>query len=116
MINIGINGFGRIGKGLLRIIQEEPDSNINIIGIKDYNSTNVSNQEFVKNMAYLLQNDSIYGEFPSNIDVEGTNLIINSKKIPIFLESDILSVDWNKLGCEVLIESSGSINNMDNKD
>ena len=63
-INIGINGFGRIGKVLLRII-ENSNSNIQVKAIKDYNNSGVSDEEYVKNMAYLLQNDSVYGAFPS---------------------------------------------------
>ena len=58
-INIGINGFGRIGKVLLRII-ENSNSNIQVKAIKDYNNSGVSDEEYVKNMAYLLQNDSVY--------------------------------------------------------
>ena len=54
--------------------------------IKDYNNSGVSDEEYVKNMAYLLQNDSVYGAFPSKIDVDGTNIIVSSKKIPVFLK------------------------------
>ena len=112
-VNVGINGFGRVGKGLLRII-ETNNSNIQVNAIKDYNNSGVSDEEYVKNMAYLLQNDSVYGKFPTAVDVDGTSLIIDSKKIPVFLERDISSVDWNKLGCDILIESSGTISNINN--
>ncbi len=112
MINVGINGFGRVGKTLFRIIAENPDEKINIIGIKDYNNTEVSDNEFVMNMAYLLQSDSIYGKFPREIDVDGTNMIIGTKKIPFFLKKEISSVDWNKLECDILIEASGTIDNL----
>ena len=70
-LKIGINGFGRVGKVLLRII-ETNNSNIQVNAIKDYNNSGVSDEEYVKNMAYLLQNDSVYGKFPSVVDVDGT--------------------------------------------
>ncbi len=113
MIKVGINGFGRIGKGLLRMIFENKDSNIQVVAIKDFNTSNVSDEEFVKNIAYLLQNDSIYGPFPYPITIDGHNLIINNQIIPIFLKRDIHSVDWNSLDCNVLIEASGAIKNID---
>ena len=62
-MNIGINGLENC-KSLLRIIFENPKDNINIVAIKDYNSFSVKNEEYIKNIAYLLQNDSIYGQFP----------------------------------------------------
>lgn len=110
--NVGINGFGRIGKSIVRIIEESSNSNIRIRAIKDFNNTNVSNEEYIKNMAYLLQNDSIYGKFPGKVDSDGKNLILSSHKIPVFLDEDIKSVDWNDLGCDLLIESSGTISNI----
>tara|TARA_Y100000741_G_C18222273_1_gene546406 strand:+ start:163 stop:1203 length:1041 start_codon:yes stop_codon:yes gene_type:complete len=113
-MNIGINGLGRIGKSLLRIIFENPKDNINVVAIKDYNSFSVKNEEYIKNIAYLLQNDSIYGQFPFEVNVVDNNyLLIDDKKIPVFLEKNIQTVDWNKLGCDVIVEASGTIDNID---
>ncbi len=110
MINIGINGFGRIGKSLFRIISESND--IEVVAIKDFNSFSVSDEEYLNNIAYLLQNDSIYGQFPFKIKTEKNHIVIDDKKIPVFLDQNIQTVNWNDLGCDVIVEASGTINNI----
>ena len=112
MINVGINGLGRIGKSLLRIVSESSDDEINIIAIKDFNSFSVSDEEYLNNIAYLMQNDSIYGQFPYKIKTEKNHIIFNDRKIPVFLDRNIQTVNWNELGCDVIVEASGTINNI----
>ena len=111
MLKVGINGFGRIGRTLFRMIYER-DLEFEIVVIKDWKPATVNDNDFVKNLAYLLKNDSIYGVFPHAVDVDGTNLIIDSKRIPVHLDENITAVDWDSYGCDVIIESSGTVNNI----
>lgn len=110
MIRVGINGFGRIGKGIFRIIEEMGDD-VEVVAIKDL-SLIKDHEEYLRNIAYLLKYDSIYGEFPNSIDVEGDCLIVGDNKIPVFLSENITDVDWGEMGVDVLIEASGEINNI----
>ncbi len=113
MIRVGINGFGRIGKGLLRVITEKGDENVSVVAIKDYNAHSYSDEDFVKNMAYLLRDDSIYGKFPGEVSVDGTSLTINGKRIPVFLEKNIDEVDWGRYETNVVVEASGALQNIE---
>jgi len=103
MINVGINGFGRIGKCLFRANYEtkETSKRYNVVAIKDMMS--------IENAAYLLKYDSTYGIFKEDVDIDGKNLIINGKKIPYFNEEDITLTPWKELGVDILIESSGAV-------
>ena len=106
--NVGINGFGRIGKSIVRIIEESSNSNIRIRAIKDFNNTNVSNEEYIKNMAYLLQNDSIYGKFPGKVDSDGKNLILSSHKI--LSSNSIIGASLSKFDSRNSFVGNSSIN------
>lgn len=112
-INIGICGIGRIGKTLLRIIFEEKN-NISVKIIKDLKNKNISNEEAIKNLAYLIQNDSTYGLFPSKIEVNKNYLIINGQKIYCDFSENIFDVPWSKFEIDLLIESSGNQSNINN--
>ena len=88
-IKVGINGFGRIGKGIFRIIEEMKNDDIQVVAIKDL-STIKDHSKYIENIAYLLKYDSIYGEFSKEVSVDGTNLVIDGRKVPIFLGIAIL--------------------------
>ena len=69
MINIAINGFGRIGRSLLRVIFDRK-SNLKVKVINDINLTNLSDREYLENLIYLLKNDSIYGPFKEKLAIK----------------------------------------------
>ena len=97
-IKVGINGFGRIGRNVLRsAIQNFPD--IEIVAINDLLEPNY--------LAYMLQYDSVHGRFKGTVSVEGNTLVVNGKKIRLTAEKDPASLKWNEVGADVVIESTG---------
>ena len=97
MINVAINGFGRIGRMVLRAGMN--DKKINFIAINDLTST--------ENLAYLLKYDSIHGRLPNKISFTKREIVIDNKKIPVFAEKDPSNLPWKKLKVDVVVESTG---------
>src|SRR5581483_2285689 len=97
-VKLGINGFGRIGRNVLRAaVQNFGD--IEIVGINDLLEPDY--------LAYMLQYDSVHGRFKGQIAVEGHNLLINRKKIRLTQERDPANLKWKDVGADVVIESTG---------
>src|ERR1700740_2487985 len=97
-LKIGINGFGRIGRNVLRAaVQNFPD--IEIVGINDLLEPDY--------LAYMLQYDSVHGNFLGKLAVEGSTLIVNGKKIRLTAERDPAALQWGDVGADVVIESTG---------
>ena len=97
-IKVGINGFGRIGRNVLRsAIQNFPD--IEIVAIND-----LLEPEY---LAYMLKYDSVHGRFKGEVSVEGSNLIVNGKKIRLTAIKDPAELKWDEVGADVVIESTG---------
>jgi glyceraldehyde 3-phosphate dehydrogenase len=97
-IKVGINGFGRIGRNVLRSAVQN-FSDIEIVGINDLLEPDY--------LAYMLQYDSVHGRFEGKIAVEGNTLIVNGKKIRLTQEKDPANLKWGEVGAEVVIESTG---------
>ena len=97
-IKVGINGFGRIGRNVLRsAIQNFSD--IEIVAINDLLEPDY--------LAYMLQYDSVHGRFKGTVSVEGNTLIVNGKKIRLTQERDPANLKWNEVGADVVIEAVG---------
>jgi glyceraldehyde 3-phosphate dehydrogenase len=97
-IKIGINGFGRIGRMVFRAaVQNFKD--IEVVGINDLLEPDY--------LAYMLQFDSVHGRFKGDISVEGSNLIVNGKKIRLTAVKDPAELKWNEVGADIVIESTG---------
>jgi glyceraldehyde 3-phosphate dehydrogenase len=97
-IKLGINGFGRIGRNVLRAAVQN-FSDIQIVGIND-----LLEPEY---LAYMLQYDSVHGRFKGQISVEGNTLIINGHKIRLTQERDPAALKWNEIGADIVLESTG---------
>ena len=98
MTKIGINGFGRIGRMVFRAaIQHFPD--LEIVGINDLLEPDY--------LAYMLQFDSVHGRFKGDVKVEGSNLIVNGKKIRLTAVKDPAELKWDEVGAEIIVESTG---------
>ncbi len=95
-IKIGINGFGRIGRNVLKIALER--ENMEIIGINDLTSTSV--------LAHLLKYDSTQGKFNGTVSHDDTNLIINGVKIPVTAERSPINIRWASAP-DIVVESTG---------
>ncbi|BBD80752.1 type I glyceraldehyde-3-phosphate dehydrogenase [Aerosticca soli] len=97
-IKVGINGFGRIGRNVLRAaVQHFPD--IEIVAVNDLLDPDY--------LAYLLRFDSVHGRFKGEAHSEGGHLIVNGKRIRLTQERDPANLKWNEAGAEVVIESTG---------
>ncbi|MDP3132357.1 MAG: type I glyceraldehyde-3-phosphate dehydrogenase [Burkholderiaceae bacterium] len=97
-IKIGINGFGRIGRNVLRsAIQNFAD--IEVVAINDLLEPDY--------LAYMLQYDSVHGRFKGEVSVEGSNLIVNGKTIRLTAIKDPSELKWAEVGADVVIESTG---------
>jgi glyceraldehyde 3-phosphate dehydrogenase len=97
-IKIGINGFGRIGRNVLRsAIQNFAD--IEVVAINDLLEPDY--------LAYMLQYDSVHGRFKGTVKVEGGNIVVNGKTIRLTQERDPANLKWNEVGADIVIESTG---------
>ncbi len=97
-IKIGINGFGRIGRNVLRSALQS-FSDIEVVGINDLLEPSY--------LAYMLQYDSVHGRFKGEVSVDGNTLIVNGKKIRLTQEKDPTNLKWNEVGADIVIESTG---------
>ncbi|MDM4770349.1 type I glyceraldehyde-3-phosphate dehydrogenase [Solimonas sp. SE-A11] len=98
-VKVGINGFGRIGRNVLRAAVQNFGGDIEIVGINDLLEPDY--------LAYMLQYDSVHGRFKGDIKIEGGALVINGKKIRLTQERDPANLKWDEIGAEVVIESTG---------
>ncbi|ROR09849.1 type I glyceraldehyde-3-phosphate dehydrogenase [Erwinia sp. JUb26] len=98
MKKIGINGFGRIGRLVLRRILEQNEP-VEIVAINDLTSPEM--------LAYLLKYDSNYGAFPATVSAGEKSLVVGGKQITVFAEKDARNIPWGDLGVDVVIECTG---------
>lgn len=98
-INIAINGFGRIGRVMLRAILKRNKDNINVVAINDLAD--------VKTLAHLLKYDSVHSVLEANISYEDDIIIVNGNNIKVFSEKDPSHLPWKDLGIDIVIESTG---------
>lgn len=98
MVRIGIDGFGRIGRSFFKIAQRFSNE-MEIVAINDIG--------IPKQMAHLLKYDSIYGIMPNEVSYDDTHIFVDGKPYPLFQEKNVKNVDWNSLGVDILVESSG---------
>ena len=99
MIKLGINGFGRIGRMVFRAAVENFPNDIEVVGIND-----LLDPEY---LAYMLKYDSVHGRFNHEIAVEGSNLVVDGKKIRLTAEMDPANLKWNEVKADVVVESTG---------
>ncbi len=97
MVNIAINGFGRIGRLVLKAAIN--DKKINICAINDLTDP--------KTLALLLEFDSVHGKFPGTVEAGKNSIVVNGKKIRIFAEKDPKKLPWKNLGIGVVAECTG---------
>src|SRR5262249_20984064 len=100
-IKVGINGFGRIGRNVLRTALK--DSSIDFVAVNDLTDP--------KTLAHLLKYDSILGNLPNNISAGSACIHVDNKTIRVFAEKDPAKLDWESVGAQVVIESTGRFTN-----
>lgn len=97
MIKIGINGFGRIGRLVLRIAEQRND--IQVVAVNDLLDVN--------HLAYLLKYDSVHGRFNGEVSANEGNLVVNEKSIRVTAERNPENLKWNEAGADIIIECTG---------
>jgi len=98
-IKVGINGFGRIGRQVLKAIRDMYPNELEVVAFNDIG--------VLKTMAHLLKYDSNYGRFDGSVEAADDALVIDGKKIRAFKETDPAAIPWKDLGVEIVIESTG---------
>ena len=107
MIKVGINGFGRIGRNVLRIAQERLNDDIQIVAINA--------RANAKTLAHLFKYDSCYGIFDKEVEVKDEDtLLIDSKEVKILRCSDPAEIPWGELGVDIVLESTGKFVDREN--
>ncbi|UCH78234.1 MAG: type I glyceraldehyde-3-phosphate dehydrogenase [Candidatus Coatesbacteria bacterium] len=96
-IKIGINGFGRIGRQVFRIMKER--GGFDVVGANDLTDA--------KTLAHLLKYDSVHGRFDADVKVDGDDLVCDGDRVPVMSEKDPAKLPWKNLGAEIVIESTG---------
>ena len=96
-INIGINGFGRIGRLVFRSAINNPD--FNVVSINDLLEIN--------HLAYLLKYDSVHGSFDGSVEISDNKLIVNGKTVKITAERDPNNIDWSGMSVDIVAECTG---------
>ena len=98
-INVAINGFGRIGRAVFRIIATRPESGINVVAINDLADDDV--------LAYLLEYDSVMGPFGQEVEVEDGIMKVGDHSISMLRETDPAQLPWEELSVDIVIEATG---------
>ncbi len=98
-IKVGINGFGRIGRMVFRAAVENFANDIEIVGINDLLDPDY--------LAYMLKYDSVHGIFKHDIQIDGSNMIVDGKKIRLTAEKDPTQLKWDEVGADIVVESTG---------
>src|SRR5436190_8979099 len=98
-VKIGINGFGRIGRQVLRTIRERHPNEIEVVAINDLFDPATN--------AHLLKYDSTYGRFPGTVEVKDGHLVVDGKTITVTAERDPGAIKWKEMGVQIVIESTG---------
>jgi glyceraldehyde 3-phosphate dehydrogenase len=102
-VRVGINGFGRIGRQVLKAIIEKYDGELEVVAFNDLGD--------LPTMAHLLKYDSSYGRFPGTVEVAGNSLKINGKEVKALSVRNPGELPWKDLGVEIVIESTGIFRN-----
>jgi glyceraldehyde 3-phosphate dehydrogenase len=96
-VKVGINGFGRIGRNVVRAALRDKD--IDFVAVNDLTDT--------KTLAHLLKYDSVLGTLDADVKAEGDSISLNGKKLKVFAIKDPGELDWTSLGAQIVIESTG---------
>ncbi|WP_329742434.1 type I glyceraldehyde-3-phosphate dehydrogenase [Dyella sp. A6] len=98
-IKVGINGFGRIGRNVLRAAVQNFGNDIEIVAINDLLEPDY--------LAYMLRYDSVHGRFKGEVSVDDGHLVVNGKKVRLTQERDPANLKWDEVGADVVLESTG---------
>jgi glyceraldehyde 3-phosphate dehydrogenase len=98
-IKLGINGFGRIGRLCFRALLERDADHVDIVGVNDLTDA--------ETLATLFQYDTVHGQYPGTVELDGDALVIDGDRFPVFSEQDPTQLPWGEHDTDVVIESTG---------
>ena len=98
-IKVGINGYGRIGRNVLRALYESGRKDIKIVAVNDLGP--------VETNAHLTRYDTVHGKFSGTVAVEGDHMVVNGDRIKVLAERDPAKLPWGELGVEIVLECTG---------
>ena len=104
-VRVGINGFGRIGRNVVRAALMAKQSAIEFVGVNDITDT--------RTLAHLLKYDSIHGRFPGTVETKGEALVVNGREIRVTAIKEPEKLPWKELGVELVLESTGRFTDRD---
>jgi glyceraldehyde 3-phosphate dehydrogenase len=104
-IRVGVNGFGRIGRQVVRAVKEKYKGEIDIVAFNDLGD--------LETMAHLFRYDSNYGRYPGTVEVRENALVIDGDEIKAFAEKDPAKIPWGDLGVSIVLESTGIFTDAD---
>ncbi|HEY7193719.1 MAG TPA: type I glyceraldehyde-3-phosphate dehydrogenase [Gemmatimonadales bacterium] len=105
-VRVGINGFGRIGRNVLRAATTAKQTDIEFVGVNDITDT--------KTLAHLLKYDSVHGRFPGTVEAKTDALVVNGKTIKVSAIKEPEKLPWKDLGVEFVLESTGRFTDKEN--
>jgi glyceraldehyde 3-phosphate dehydrogenase len=100
-IKVGINGFGRIGRMVLRAVVLEPE-------FKDIDIVAINSSYDIDYIIYMLKYDSVHGRFNAEVSADNGHLVVNGKKIHLTAERDPANINWKNSGTDIVVESTGA--------
>jgi glyceraldehyde 3-phosphate dehydrogenase (phosphorylating) len=104
-VRVGINGFGRIGRNVLRAAVMSKQATLEFVAVNDITDT--------KTLAHLLKYDSVHGRFPGTVDVKGDALVVNGREIRVTAIREPDKLPWKDLGVDLVLESTGRFTDRD---
>lgn len=104
-VKVGINGFGRIGRQVFKVIQERFADEIDVVAVNDLTDN--------ATLAHLLKYDSIYGRYPGEVEATADDIIVDGKSIESIEIRDPKQLPWKDLGVQIVLESTGVFREVD---
>src|SRR3954447_14131417 len=98
-IRVAINGFGRIGRNVLRAAKQMGATDLDFVAVNDLTDT--------KTLGHLLKHDSVHGPFPGTVSSQDGSLIIDGNTVKVSAQKDPAAIGWKELGVDIVIESTG---------
>ena len=104
-IRVAINGFGRIGRNVLRAAKKAGATDIDFVAVNDLTDTNT--------LAHLLRHDSVHRDYPGTVETRENALVVDGDEVRVFAEKDPAALPWGDLGVDIVIESTGRFTSRD---
>ncbi|HEX8691559.1 MAG TPA: type I glyceraldehyde-3-phosphate dehydrogenase [Longimicrobium sp.] len=104
-IRVAINGFGRIGRNVLRAAKQNGATDIDFVAVNDLTDTHT--------LAHLLRHDSVHRDYPGTVEARENSLVVDGDEVRVFAEKDPAALPWRDLGVDIVIESTGRFTKRD---